>query len=270
MRRKRYVAALLAASAVFGGCLSVVSAAAPALAVPCTGASVGQQAFFWPDGNLYDVKGIRAPITIRKDGALCNNSSYPAAFDRTRISLDDFQSSGCSGAGEDCIVTIGQYRYYDEGGNNRDCLMWAKKGGTPVPFDCGNLGDHSRQYFTIHPWNNGTQYIIAWCHTYGDYTDAHCDTEDSSQAVYAQTQAGVVAEERVECGTHIFGSSGDQQTVGNSSDHVQAEGTGLDWKARMFTKVLDVSCSSDTGGPYHYHQDNGGEIMHFYDSRNAS
>lgn len=269
MRRKRFGVALLAASAVLGGCLSVVSAAAPALSVTCSGASQGNQYFFWPDGNLNDVQGIRAPIKIRKDGALCDDSSYPAAFDETLIGMQDSQSSACSGANDNCVVVIGEYSYYLNA-THQACLVYAEKGGTPVPFDCGNLGDDSQQYFTIHPWNNGSQYIIAWCHTYGDYTAAHCDVQSSDQAVYAKTEADIGAVERVECGTHIFGVSGDQQTVGNSSDFVQGEGTGLNWSARTFSKVLDVSCGSDTGGPYNYHQDNGGAIMHFYDQRNTS
>jgi len=59
-----------------------------------------------------------------------------------------------------------------------------------------------------------------------------------------------------------------QQTVGNSSDHGQGESSGNDWMARAFGRASD---SSDplTDRPYNYHQDNGGEIMHFYDTRNS-
>ena len=51
--------------------------------------------------------GIRAPIKIRKDGALCDASSYPGALDTKWIAIEDTTSSGC--ATGTCIVQIGEY-----------------------------------------------------------------------------------------------------------------------------------------------------------------
>jgi hypothetical protein len=88
--------------------------------------------------------------------------------------------------------------------------------------------------------------------------------------VFAQTYAVVSAEEYAACGTRIFGSSGDQQTVGTSGDHVQGEGTGLNGSAHVRPGVDPCDSDPPINKYYNFHQDNGGEIMHFYDTRNTS
>jgi len=77
----------------------------------------------------------------------------------------------------------------------------------------------------------------------------------------------------VACGVHIFGHSSDQHTVGwaPSSDVVQGRGASGTWMARTLTRASQGSnCDTNNGGPYNYHEDNGGEIMHYYDMRNSS
>lgn len=268
MRRRRYFAALVAASAVVGSGLTVVSTATPALAVACNGSkNQDLQAFRWQDPNGAngpgDVKGIRAPIKIRKDGALCDDGILTHDLDTTWIAVEQTYP----GAG---IAQIGQYSWYDNG-THRDCLVWAiGTGGNPTPFDCGNLGDGSLQYFKIHPNGTHDKFVIEWCHSYGDYSDAHCDVQDNSQTIWASTEAAVSAEELLACGTHIFGIVSDQQTVGTAGNHVEAEASGLTFSDRTFTKLTDkYNCDTDNGGSYNYHQDNGGEIMHWYDIRNT-
>jgi len=72
------------------------------------GSSRGHQDFRWFGGGApADVTGIRAPIKIRKDGALCDASSYPGALDTKWIAIEDTTSSGC--ATGTCIVQIGEY-----------------------------------------------------------------------------------------------------------------------------------------------------------------
>ncbi len=162
------------------------------------------------------------------------------------------------------------------GGTHHDCYFWAIKGGTPVHFGCGGLGDDSLQYFYIHPGTSGTHYILAYCGTAGDYLDVHCTTEDGSQAVYNNTQVDVSGEEIAECGTHIFGNNSDQQTVGDagSGNYVQGRGSSGSWTVRSFITEPDP-CDNVTGsGQYSYHQDLDGsgnmQVARIYDTRNTS
>jgi hypothetical protein len=60
-----------------------------------------------------------------------------------------------------------------------------------------------------------------------------------------------------------------QQHVGVSGSYVQGEGTGLNWSARTWDNMDDDCGNGFHGADYHHHQDNGGQIMYFYDDRNT-
>jgi len=55
----------------------------------------------------------------------------------------------------------------------------------------------------------------------------------------------------------------------DSSSYVQGEGTGLNWSARQWTNQNDICGDGSNGNYYNHHQDNGGQIMYFYDLRNT-
>jgi hypothetical protein len=122
-------------------------------------------------------------------------------------------------------------------------------------------------WFTIHPSSDGTDYVIADCGNGGDYSG--CTTYSSNQPIYNNPVGVVASEQYYGCGLHIFGASDHQQHVGVSGSCVQGEGTGLNWSARMWDNMDDDCGNGFHGADYHHHQDNGGQIMYFYDDRNT-
>ena len=108
---------------------------------------------------------------------------------------------------------------------------------------------------------------MADCGIGGDYSG--CTTYSNDQPIYNNPVGVVASEQYYGCGLHIFGASDHQQHVGTSSSYVQGEGTGLMWSARQWTNQNDICGDGSNGNYYNHHQDNGGQIMYFYDDRNT-
>ena len=74
------------------------------------------------------------------------------------------------------------------------------------------------------------------------------------------------------CNIHIMGSSGDQQNVGDSNYHVQGLDAAGQWSARQWDNqgVQNINGQSTCGTTYYQlSEQNSGEIMKFYDTRNS-
>jgi hypothetical protein len=203
-----------------------------------------------------DVRGVRAPIENRTDGALCDFSSYSLSDDTTWIGI-----FGVGGAPSD-IVQIGIRRLWDSGGGRHECMWWQVRGGTNNIFNCDTLTNDTDYYFMIHDWNNDTQYVIDSCGTSGSYDN--CAVKNSTAAVFNFPASQINAEAHWSCGLHIFGNSTDQQNVGISTSFVQGLADDNQWKARTWDQL-----SSDCTQYYVNDQQNQGETMKYYDTRNT-
>lgn len=117
-------------------------------------------------------------------------------------------------------------------------------------------------YFKIHTFNSGTQYVISYCGTGGGYTN--CTVEDSSQSVIADPEGEVAIEGHYSCAVHHFGNSSDQLNIGTTDSHVQGLTDDGQWIARSWGNQ-GSDCSD-----WNNSQNNGGETMRFYDTRNAN
>jgi hypothetical protein len=229
--------------------------------VLCNGIIHNKTFFNWTDGFAQDVQGVRAPIEVRKDGSLCDPSVHADSQDFTWIMVHEVLSSTN-------LVQIGYDRYWrGTPPTSTICKFWAKQGGIPQFYECGNLSDYWYTWFTIHPTSDGTDYVIADCGNTGDYSS--CTARNATQPIYNNPVGVVASEQYYGCGLHIFGSSDHQQHVGVSTSHVQGEGTGLNWMARTWNNQPDDNCGTEVNFDYNHHQDNGGEVMYFYDDRNT-
>ena len=264
VRRQIWVALLGAAALIVPAFAVVEGPALPALAdgVTCNDIHHNWTGFYWTDGSYFDVQGVRAPISVRKDGSLCNPTGHPNSSDSTWIAVVD----GNNGSN---IVQIGYLRYW-KSGVSTICKFWATQGGAPQTYQCGGYTDDELNWFTIHPWNDGTQYIIADCGGSGGYADADCNAESSGQSVYSNPVGEIYQEEYYGCGLHIFGSSGDPEHAGVSYSYVQGEGTGLNWSARTWTVDGDNCGNGAWGSDYNHTQSGSGQIMNWWDDRNSS
>jgi hypothetical protein len=257
MRRRTVIIAVMLAT--LSPLVSLTGNIPAAWAVTCDNIVHAFQAYNWTHTNSSgndDVDGVRAPIEFRDDGALCDYSAHPDSADWITIAVEARYSSG--------IVQMGFVSYWLGGGNKEFCSVWAIGTGQPHFYDCYNYFNDTNVYFTIHPTSDGTHYVLADCGTSGGYQVADCTVKDNSQTVWAHPEGAAFAEAYYGCGLHIFGNSSDQQNVGTSNSHIQGLDDSGTWKARSWG-ANNNDCSSN----YIKSEQNGGETMKFYDTRNA-
>jgi len=216
----------------------------------CTGTNHIWIEYHWTRPG-WDVEGVRAPVQVRLDGGLCDGGAPATQY--TYIAIQN-PSTLLNQAGLAHTLVSGVEKY---------CRFYAAgDGSNPKLYDCNDSND-TNVFFKIHTWNGGLQYLIADCGTGGGYSN--CTVKYDQDNVYVYPTGAVSAEIYNACDVHIMGGSGNPQNVGNNNYYIQGlDATGA-WSARSWGFQGNAYCTAN----YITSEQNSGEIIDYYDTRNS-
>jgi hypothetical protein len=262
MRHKTGILALMVA--ILLPVVSLTMSTQAAWAVTCSGNLVKAAGYRWTHfvGTRADVNGVRAPIEVRTDGGLCNHDGHPDSADFTYIAIRGSSPSAYAELGLEknwgCFLNSCSERY---------CHFWAT--GTPggvfmgTDYACGDGSNLTEYFFTIHLNSNLNKYVLSDCGTSGGYAVSNCNDQNNQLDVFGDPAGIVAAQADYSCDLHIEGSQPDKQNVGTTSYHIQGLDDSFQWVARSWGSYY-----SDCSSTFIKSEQNGGETMKFYDTRN--
>jgi hypothetical protein len=208
------------------------------------------------------VAGIRAPIKLRRDSALCSSSN---AFTANYISIED-DNSGSVDFGQ--IDQIG----WDDGAYNVPnglsspyCKFWAIGLGQPHDYSC-SISDSTYTYFMVRIDAAATPDIIHIydCGQSSGYTSCTLKGQENAPD---KARSTVTAETNFPGQIHTLGSGGNPVNYGTSAFPIeQKNDTSSSWSSGVSME----NALADQAGISNYHMawDGTSKILSTWDDRN--
>jgi hypothetical protein len=265
---RRFLAALVTASAVGAAALIVLPASTPAFAVNCPSPfTYDEQGFHWTHTNASgpDVMGVRAGVKFRKDANLCD----PGMLGNQR----QWVQIGVEGTGgPNNIVSMGFVQRYNVFDLNEWCKVWFIGDAVEHRYGCTGINQNDEVNFSIHQDGSHTHYVLDDC---GLNTTGYgnCSTMNQSQADWAEPHGTIFqAEQYGACTQHMFGAQGDQEKVGSPTGPIlpiQGLDSSFQWDPRQWGTQSDLQ-TCQNGGNYNWYLKDTTPThgVNWYDSRN--
>jgi hypothetical protein len=159
----------------------------------------------WQDNTDAQIKGVRAPIQLRKDSTLCSGGTDP--FTANWIAITDTTNQ------------ISQAGWVHEDGAY--CAFWAVNTGTSHDYSCG-LADDTYRWFEVQQVQGVPDYLqVLDCGGGGGYSACTVKGTDNTYAVQNSQVATETDYGLTQCTIVENGTSADRVNFGTSSYPMQ-------------------------------------------------